>query len=174
MDNRHPKYWLYLFTGPTWKAFRDVNAKTCGFTRRWRKIAESIAVGDFFICYLTGVTRWVGVLKVKRALYEGGGPEWTRRDFPLLFDVEPITLLNPEHGVPLATFEGKVDFFQRPEDRKGYKQFFRRFPNEFKRKEDAVLVVSHLEEAHKNPIFRPVSETLLNKGPRFRRPRGRA
>jgi hypothetical protein len=135
MQLHETRYWLNLFTGSTWQAFRDDGASVCGFTARWRKIAESISPGDYFVCYLTGVMRWVGFLEVSRTCMKENGPAWTQVSFPLLFGVKPMILLAPEYGVPLAQLEGKVDFFLKPEDRRGYKQFLRSCPNEFRRKE---------------------------------------
>jgi hypothetical protein len=169
MSEGEPRYWLNLFTGSTWDAFRNEGASTCGFPRRWRKIAGTIVPGGFFICYLTGVMRWVGVLKVTRGVYEGKGPSWTTQFFPLLFDVESEILLDAVHGVPLSELEGMVDFFMKTEDRKGYKQFFRHCPNEFRRRDDALLITKLIREAKKYPVERPVSQRLLNRVPAFKK-----
>jgi hypothetical protein len=57
-------YWLDLFTGTTWKQFRDAGATTSGFTERMRGNVGKIQKGDIFLCYVTGVMRWVGALRV--------------------------------------------------------------------------------------------------------------
>jgi hypothetical protein len=169
MSDGKPRFWLNLFTGGTWEAFRSEGMQTCGFTRNWRRICGSIEPGDYFLCYLTGVMRWVGILEVIRGSYEGDGPKWTRPSFPLLFEVHTEVAITPETGVPLAFLEGKVDFFLKPEDRKGYKQFFRRCPNLFKRAEDATFICNLIREAKENPILRPVTSSLLNRPPSFKK-----
>ena len=52
-------YWLDLFTGTTWDEFRKASAKTTGFEQRLRGYPENVTPGDIFICYLTGLQRWV-------------------------------------------------------------------------------------------------------------------
>ncbi len=39
--------------------------------------------------------------------------------------VNPLVLLDPDTGVPLEHLEGKLDFYERPEDRGGFKGFLR-------------------------------------------------
>jgi hypothetical protein len=169
MESREPKYWLNLFTGTTWAAFQGEGAAVCGFNERWKNIAATIRPGDVFICYLTGVMRWVGALNVRNGPYRGTGPQWTSPSFPLLFDVSAVLLLEPEYGVPMTTLEGKVDFFLKPSDRNGYKQFLRRCPSEFRRPGDGKLIVDLMREAKQSPIKRPVTESLLMRRPSFRK-----
>jgi len=57
-------YWLDLFTGRTWKEFRDSGANISGFRERRRNTVKSIKSGDILLCYLTGVMRWIGALEV--------------------------------------------------------------------------------------------------------------
>ncbi len=59
------KYWLDLFTGQTWEEFLANGAKVSGFRETEQKMAEKVQPGDFFICYLTGISRFIGILKVK-------------------------------------------------------------------------------------------------------------
>ena len=74
-------YWLDLFTGRTWKEFRDYGANISGFRERRRNTVKSIKPGDILLCYLTGVMRWIGALEVI-------GPSkdtrkiWSLDDFP--------------------------------------------------------------------------------------------
>ena len=57
-------YWIDLFTGTTWDEFRKAGAKVSGFRERTRASAARVKGGDIFLCYLTGVMRWVGALRV--------------------------------------------------------------------------------------------------------------
>lgn len=106
-------YWLDLFTGTTWKEFRQAGARISGFRSTTKGIAKQVKPGDIFICYLTGVMRWVGALEVV-------GPSldrtriWQFDAFPVRFEVQPLVILDPEHGVPMADLEGKVAFFSAP------------------------------------------------------------
>jgi hypothetical protein len=53
-------YWLDLFTGTTWSEFRASGSRISGFRSRMRNAARKVQPGDVFLCYLTGVMRWVG------------------------------------------------------------------------------------------------------------------
>jgi hypothetical protein len=55
-------YWLDLFSGTTWKEFKQAGASVSGFRHRMRKAASKVQPGDIMLCYLTGVMRWVGAL----------------------------------------------------------------------------------------------------------------
>jgi hypothetical protein len=57
-------YWLDLFTGETWKQFKDAGCTISGFNKRSSKVAALVKPDDVFLCYMTGVMRWVGALRV--------------------------------------------------------------------------------------------------------------
>lgn len=153
-------YWLDVFSGTTWDEFRKDGAIITGFNQRFRKQATKIKEGDLFLCYLTGVKRWVGVL-------ENLGPTmekrkiWSEADFPVRFKVRPRIMLDPEYGVPMDALSSKVDFFRGPEDAGGFKGFLRFSPNRFKRDEDGQLVLRLLQEAERNPVSHPVDQAKL-------------
>ena len=56
-------YWLDLFTGLTWNEFISHGAAISGFREsRWSTV-KKIKVGDILLCYLTGVSRFIGALE---------------------------------------------------------------------------------------------------------------
>ena len=95
-------YWLDLFTGTTWRQFREAGAVTTGFRHSQRSALKRVRPGDVFVCYLTGVMRFVGALGIV-----GPGdyrrPLWGGVAFPVRFEVKPIVLLDPEHGIPMES-----------------------------------------------------------------------
>src|ERR1017187_5773193 len=99
-------YWLDLFSGTTWKEFRDAGARVSGFSAGRRNVAQRVKQGDVLLCYLTGVMRWVGALEI-----EGVSSEkpriWKDQKFPIRFDVKPLLILEPEHGIPMEQLEGR-------------------------------------------------------------------
>src|SRR5580704_11655399 len=117
-------YWLDLFTGTTWREFREEGADVSGFRARQVKLAKRMKPGDIFLCYLTGVMRWVGALEI-------AGPStdtrqiWKEQDFPVRFKVKPLILLEPEHGVPMEQLEGRVKFYSSIKDRGKFRGFVR-------------------------------------------------
>ena len=159
-------YWLDLFTGTTWDEFRNAGANVSGFRHRMRGTAKKIQPGDIFLCYLTGVMRWVGALEVvgvsndKRAI-------WADDKFPVRFDVKPLVMLHAEYGAPMGQLEGKVDFFQTLKHRGGFKGFLRMSPNAFKRQSDGDLILSLLRDAEKTPVAVPVDPRKLARRPRY-------
>jgi len=166
-------YWLDLYTGTTWSEYRASGARITGFRRRMRKLATKIQPGDIFHCYLTGVMRWVGALKVI-----GMSDDQTRifsQDFPVRFEVQPMILLDPEHGVPMEELRGRVDFYRGQKDAGKFKGFVRMSPNRFRVEEDGKLIMELLERTSKNPIARPVDAKKLARQPLYKvvRKRGR-
>lgn len=153
-------YWLDLFTGETWQEFRKAGAKITGFRESRRRTLERVRPGDVFLCYLTGVMRWVGVLEVIGPSKDGSRI-WASDAFPVRFEVKPLIMLDPECGVPMDRFEGKLDFYHGPEHRGGFKGFLRMSPNLFRREGDGVVIVEALREAERNPVATPIDPRKL-------------
>ncbi|MCW5981931.1 MAG: hypothetical protein KIT09_27855 [Bryobacteraceae bacterium] len=153
-------YWLDLFTGETWDEFRKAGAKISGFRESRRKALQRIGPRDILLCYLTGVMRWVGALEVI-------GPSkdtsliWTSDPFPVRFEVKPLVMLDPECGVPMNQFEGKLDFYRSLEHKGGFKGFLRMSPNRFKREGDGGIIMEALREAERNPLPTPIDPRKL-------------
>lgn len=160
-------YWLDLFTGTTWKEFLEAGATVAGFRHRMRNAAAKIQTGDILLCYLTGVMRWVGALEVvgpsndKRRI-------WKDDEFPVRFDVHPLVILQPEHGVPMSELKGRVLSYATEADAPGYKAFLRQSPKLFRRSADGELILELLRQARQQPVARPVDPRKLARRPLFR------
>jgi hypothetical protein len=159
-------YWLDLFTGTTWQEFRVSGSGVSGFRQRMRNIARKVQPGDVFLCYLTGVMRWVGALEVVGSS-DDHRKIWAHEDFPVRFAVKPLVQLNPEHGVPMAELEGKVDFYRGPKDRGKFKGFIRMSPNRFASTKDGELIMELLKDAQNVPVTRPVDPKKLARKPLY-------
>ena len=89
-------YYIDLFSPETYQAFSNSNRDISGFSGRRRGAAVHVKPGDKFICYMTKLSRWVGVLEVSSDcfiddqpifvqsndpftvfLYKGSAPEWS-------------------------------------------------------------------------------------------------
>ncbi|MCL5105731.1 MAG: hypothetical protein M1133_16685 [Armatimonadetes bacterium] len=160
-------YWLDLFTGTTWEEFRNAGAKVSGFRERMRNSVGQIKPGDILLCYLTGVMRWVGALQVI-GLSKDQSPIWGQTDFPARLDVEPLILLDPEHGVPMKELESRVCFYGGPEEWGKFRGFIRMSPNRFRIATDGELVMELLRHAQTAPIERPVDQKKLNRTPMYK------
>jgi len=64
-----PTYWLNLFTPETWNEIGGIDYSVTGFRENRRARAEQVEVGDLFLCYLTGKSRFVGVLEATGGAY---------------------------------------------------------------------------------------------------------
>ena len=79
-------YWLDLFSVKTWEEFVAAGARVSGFREsRWSTV-QRIAVGDYLLCYLTGLSRFVAVLEVTSAPYLDRSPIWSDEEFPCRLD----------------------------------------------------------------------------------------
>lgn len=152
-------YWLDLFTGTTWREFRDAGGNISGFRGRQAAIAKRVQPGDIFLCYLTGVMRWVGALEIQGRTSDMRRI-WKEEDFPVRFAVKPLMTLNPEHGVPMEELEGKVKFYASSKDRGKFKGIVRGSLKAIHQK-DGELILSLLRNAEKAPVSRPVDPKKL-------------
>jgi len=159
-------YWLDLFTGTTWDEFRRAGATVTGFRESTRKRAKRVKPGDILLCYLTGVMRWVGALEVTGSTNDAR-PIWASDTFPVRFAVKRLVTLDPECGIEMKDFEGKLDFYRGPEHRGGFKGFLRMSPNLFRREGDGVVILDALREAERNPVARPVDRRKLARKPSY-------
>ena len=160
-------FWLDLFTGTTWKEFREAGGRVSGFSHRMRGTAARIARGDILLCYLTGVMRWVGALEVVGSSRDKT-KIWSHGDFPARLEVKPLIVLDPETGVPMESLRGKVQFYKTEADKGGFKGFVRGSPHEFKRPEDGQLILELLRQAQASPVSRPVDPRKLAKVPQYK------
>ena len=96
-------YILDLFTPETWLAFRENGATVTGFRERHRRLAsERVSQGDIFVCYLTRLSRWCGVLQAESGAYHDDSPLLDDPDpYTVRFKVKPIVLLEPESAIPI-------------------------------------------------------------------------
>jgi hypothetical protein len=143
-----------------------------GSANEMARAVDRLKPDDVLLCYLTGVKRWVGALRV-HGRSKDQREIWSFDPFPERVDVSPIVILTPENGVQMSELEGKVDFFARPDHRGGFKGFLRMSPNRFKRSADGKLLVNLLRQAAKQPVSRPVDPKQLARKPFYKAERKR-
>jgi hypothetical protein len=152
-------YWLDLFTGTTWREFREAGGNISGFRGRQATIAKRVQAGDIFLCYLTGVMRWVGALEIQGRTSDMRRI-WKEEDFPVRFAVKPLLMLVPEHGVPMEELEGQVKFYASSKDKGKFKGIVRSSLNVIHQK-DGELILSLLRKAEEAPVSRSVDAKKL-------------
>lgn len=106
------RYWLDLFTGKTWEEFLKNGANVSGFRETRKTLAKQIQPGDYFVCYMTGIKRFIAVLEARSAVYEDRSKLWEDEDFPVRFKVEVVYKLEPEMAVPIDDLRDRLSMFQ--------------------------------------------------------------
>ena len=95
-------YFLNLFSPETHARFSESDRSISGFRARNRNAAAKIRPGDLLVCYLTRVSRWVGLFRVKSTAFEDSRPIFADSDpFIVRFKIDPEVWLAPENGVPI-------------------------------------------------------------------------
>jgi predicted RNA-binding protein len=155
-------YWLDLFTGRTWREFQKAGSHTTGFREHNWNRAKGIKPGDIFLCYLLGVKRWVGLLEVTSERYRDEARIFEEELFPVRLKVKPITLLAPEHGVPMESLAGKLTFFPVNGTARQWSGLVRGSPARYK-PEDGDVIATAIREAVANPVIRPVDAKKLDR-----------
>jgi predicted RNA-binding protein len=151
------KYWLDLFTGTTWDEFLDRGAKVSGFRANRRKMAERISPGDYLLCYLTGISRFVGILEVKSKCYSDSTPIWKDEVFPIRFDVDLVEKLDPKTAIPVLDLKDELQLFRGLKSKNAWTGHFRGSPAEFS-SNDGEAIANAIRKAIKNPVEREYDE----------------
>lgn len=96
-------YYINLFSPETYRAFCDSNRDITGFRDNRRRIAINIRLGDKLICYMTKLSRWIGVMEVCSDCFIDNQPIFMEADDPFIirFRVSPKVWLAPEEGIPI-------------------------------------------------------------------------
>jgi predicted RNA-binding protein len=138
-------YWLDLFTPTTWQEFLDAGAKVSGFREsRWSSL-QKVKVGDLFLCYLTGVSRWVGLLEVTSEAFRDTSTIWKDESFPCRVKVKSIAKLTPETGIPVKEMRDQLSAFKTEGGALAWTGHFRGSPTKWKAADGRV--------AHSSPVL---------------------
>lgn len=159
-------YWLDLFTVTTWQQFLDAGASISGFSQTRAKAVEKIRPGDYLLCYLTGVSRFVGVLEVTSKPFVDSTPIWGEGAYPHRVSVKPLAVLTPETGIPILDMRGRLSIFRNLEHSpNAWTGHLRASPTRWS-PSDGEAVVAAVKEAEQNPVIRPIEPGKLGRRPR--------
>lgn len=165
MESSTPRnYWLDLFSGTTWKEFLNSGADVSGFrSTRWN-VLKKVSVGDYLICYLTGISRFIGILEVTSSPYQDESPIWNDDAFPARVKVRALAILTPETAVPVEDVLNKLSFYKTIKGPNAWTGYFRASPMLWKC-EDGKTVCDAIGAARANPVIRQVDRRKLAKRP---------
>ena len=161
------QYHLDLCNPETWQAFTDAGATCTGFAERRRRVAtERVKPGDIFLCYMTRLSRWCGVLDVESGPFNDDTPRFGTTDpYPIRFNVKPIVILSAESAVPIHEPEvwqtlSITKRFQPGEQ--GWNALFRQPLNTLD-DEDGRFLEEFLKRQQANPKAYPFSDADQRK-----------
>ena len=158
-------YWLNLFTGYTWEEFLAAGGTVSGFREARWKTVQKIKPGDYFLCYLTGVSRFIGVLEVVDKPYRDEAPIWSDEQFPCRCKVRIVAQLTPDTAIPVLELRDSLSFFQNLTTAHAWTGHFRGSPTKWETK-DGDAVLEAIRAAEENPISRPVDIRKLKYRPK--------
>jgi len=158
-------YWLDLFTPVTWQEFLDAGGKVSGFREtQWSRLQKA-KVGDYFLCYITGISRWVGLLEVTSEAFRDTTIIWKDESFPCRIKVKVISKLTLETGVPVKEMKDQLSAFQTTGGPLAWTGHFRGSPTKWKIS-DGEAVVKAVLQAAQSPVVREIDPTKLKYRPK--------
>ena len=162
-------YWLDLFTGTTWAEFLAKGGTVSGFRLGRKAWASRIKPGDYLLCYLTYVSRFIGILEVASELFEDDEPIWKDEPFPIRFRVKLVTTLTPEAAVPAKEILTRFSWYKPGIETGAWGAHFLGSPTPMSAV-DGEMVVQEIRAAEADPVLRPVDDKKLDRRPGKGRP----
>jgi hypothetical protein len=97
------KYFVDLFSPETYDAFSRSDRTISGFRLRHQGMAERVERGDVLVCYVTRVSRWVGLLEVIEGPFIDDEPIFVpeRDPFVVRFRVRTLVWLGIDMALPI-------------------------------------------------------------------------
>jgi hypothetical protein len=159
-------YWLDLFTATTWQEFLDHGGEVTGFRESSWRTVQQVREGDYLLCYLVVVKRFVGVLEVISTPYQDATPIWKDDTFPCRLRVKIVVKLEPETGVPIHELRDKLSIFSKHPDPRSWGIYVRRSPTKWSAG-DGEMVLDAIRRAESAPTSRPVRKADLAWRPKL-------
>lgn len=96
-------YYINLFSPDTHKKFTNSDKSISGFRERQKNIAANIKVGDKLICYVTKLSRWIGVFEVTSDYFIDDKPIFIENNDPFIVrhKVKSLVWLDLVQGIPV-------------------------------------------------------------------------
>lgn len=156
------KYHLDVCTPETWQAFTSAGATCAGFRARHLRLAnERVKPGDVFLCYMTRLSRWCGVLEVESEPFYDETPTFDTDDpYPVRFNVKPVVILDAESAVPIRdpqVWQGLTITNHLEQGDHYWTGFFRQSLNTFE-DEDGRFLADLLQKQQSNPKAHPFTD----------------
>lgn len=113
-------HYLDLFSPATYEGFSRSSRTVSGFQTRHRSVATKVKPGDVFVCYMTKLSRWFGLLEVVDGPFEDTTPVFypTNDPFVVRFHVTALLWLPVQKAVPIH----EAELFDHLSFTRGYSQ----------------------------------------------------
>lgn len=160
-------YYTNLFSPLTYQAFSQSNQSISGFRERQQNKAQQIQPGDRLVCYMTKLSRWVGLFEVEEGPFFDETPVFYPEDDPFVvrFRIRPIVWLEKEHAIPIhEDFVWNTLSFTREHDQRSsaWTGKLRSSLNQLE-PEDAAFLEEILLQQAQNPRVYPLSPSDIKK-----------
>ena len=162
---RSGTYWLDLFTFKSWNEFLDAGGTVSGFSQRRWSTVQKMKHGDLLLCYLTGVSRFIGVLEVTGSPFQDESPIWSDSTFPSRVPVRVVHQLEADTAVPVLELRNELSMFQGLNNPNYWSGAFRGSPAKWK-PHDGKVVTEAVADAVRHPVHRPVDRSKLGHRPK--------
>ena len=144
-EEQTKSYWVQVFTENTWRVFLEKGGDVTGFSEsRWSYI-QQMRPGDTLLCYLSKVSKWVGILTVLSEPYLDTSRIWTEKLFPCRANVSVVAKLPLEKALPVQDLRDKVSILNRPR----WSLYFISSPRKWKPQDGEIIESAILEAAGK-------------------------
>lgn len=135
-DVQHGTYWVQIFNETTWQEFLEAGGKVTGFRdKRWAYIRDLMRPGDVLLCYLSGHSKWIGILEVISDPFLDVTPLWKGETFPCRASVKVIARLTIDKAISVHAFRNEVSILRG----KSWSLYFINSPTKWK-PEDGKIV----------------------------------
>ena len=143
----------------------EAGGSVSGFNdNRWKTV-QQIRVGDYLLCYLTGISRFVGVLEVVTAAYKDNTKViWKDAAYPCRLGVKAVEILSPDVAVPILELKDNLSIFDSEKGSSSWTAYVRGSPTKWK-DSDGENVVQAILDAKRHPISRPFDAKKLARRP---------
>ncbi len=96
-------YYIDIFSPETYEHFSSSDKSVAGFTINKKASLSGVKIGDRLICYVTKLSRWVGVLEIVSDSYVDETPRFTVLEDPysLRVKVKPLVWLSLNQAIPI-------------------------------------------------------------------------
>lgn len=97
------QYFMDLFSPETYEAFGRSDRTVSGFRPRQRNVAHRVKKGDKLVCYMTRLSRWIGVLEVESGPFNDSTPIFLPENdpFTVRFRVKALVWLPLDQTLPI-------------------------------------------------------------------------